>query len=92
LERQRLASEKQEKEIQDKKAAKSRGNQALIKERQQAVEQASQLEEIRQIERKKLVISQESYIAHEIAQKYQKEQIEKSEKSSVQPTFDSSIS
>ena len=65
LEEKRL---KNEQAIRAHKAARQRGQQALLKERQLIDEKAKLEEQIKQLDRKKLVQQQESQHAHDLAQ------------------------
>ena len=62
--------ERKEKALRDEAAKRVRGKQALDRERQLMQEKAFLEEEIKQIERKKLVFIQESQIAHELASRH----------------------
>jgi hypothetical protein len=68
--KERMLVEQHNKQMNDKNNAKSRGTIAIERERKINADNASKIEDIKQIERKKLVLLQENSIAHEQAKKY----------------------
>lgn len=93
MEERRLREEleKKEKAIKDQIATRTRGRNAMERERQLQQEKKEIEEAIKQIERKKLVQAQETLIAHENAVKYREEKSLKIQ-SSQQSQFTSKMS